>query len=213
MNPSKSIDASFLSIGKIDDPDPLPYARASYSERLAVLEQLRTRAHEMSRLREPSPGSESGQWPTIREILRAFAAHQVEFVIVGGYAVAFHGYDRFTGDIDLFIHSTAENARAIIAAFRGLHFEHPELTIEALTARESVFRFGKRPEQTELLLQVKGITWEEAWKNAIQFELLGAPVRFVDLENLIKAKQAAGRPLDVNDVEKLRQIQRDSWLK
>jgi hypothetical protein len=207
------IDPSFLSVGKIDDPDPLPYARSSYEERLAALERLRERFHEIPKLREPPPATESRRWPTIREILHAFAAHNVEFVIVGGYAVVFHGYDRFTGDIDLFIHPTPENAGSIIRAFESLGFTHSDLTVEGLTHAGSVFRFGNRPEQTELLLQVKGTTWDEAWRSAIERPLMGVSVRFLDLESLINTKAAAGRPGDIEDIERLRQIQRDSWLK
>jgi hypothetical protein len=177
-----------------------------------VLEELKARFKTMPKLREPPPPAGSQQWPMIREILQAFTAHGVQFVIVGGYAVVFHGYDRYTGDVDLFVHPGPSNADAIVRAFQSLNFTHPELSVSALTRRSSVFRFGVRPEQTELLLDLKGVTWEDAWQNAIEHELMGVRVRFLDIENLIKSKEAAGRPRDWDDVEKLRQIQRDSWL-
>lgn len=213
VSANQRIDASFMRIGKIDDPEPPPYARASYAERLSAHEALKDRLKDLPVMRVSPPPSGARRWPTIREILNAFGSHKVQFIVVGGYAVIFHGYVRTTEDIDLYVNPSPQNAETIVAAFRSLDFSHPELTVEFLTKAGSVFRFGRIPEQTELLLQVKGITWDDAWNRSIQHELMGVQVRFLDLENLIKSKQAAGRLQDLADIEKLREIQRDSWLR
>ena len=156
--------------------------------------------------------SHSSHGLTMQQVLAAFVKNGVEFLVIDGYAVAFHGHVRLTKDVDLFIQPSPENAKRIIAAFEELGFKHPELTVNGLMKPDSVFKLGKAPEQIELLNTVKGITWEEARAGAISEKLLAQPVRFVDLETLIKSKKAAGRLQDLADVEALERIQRDSWL-
>jgi len=133
-------------------------------------------------------------------------------LVIGGYAVVFHGHVRLTADIDLFIRSSAGNARKILAAFEDLHLAHPDLTLEGIVKPGSVFKFGRAPHQVELLNDVKGITWDEAWRGAVSEQLFGQKVRYLDFETLIKSKKAAGRLQDLADVEALERIRRDAWL-
>jgi len=205
-----------LSVQAVDEPQPPPFVAQSHSERMIALEDLKrlylllpkrkSAAHSMS---EDLPSS---SWLTMQAVLAAFVKREVEFVVIGDYAVVFHGHVRLTKDIDLFIHRSEENAHRIVTAFNELGFKHPELTLESLMKPGSVYKFGRAPQQVELLNEVKGITWEETRDGAIPEKLLEQSVHFMDLETLIKSKKAAGRLQDLADAEALERIRRDSWL-
>lgn len=201
-----------LSVHSVNEPVPLPFAKKSFQERLLELERLK----ELYQVLPQSNRLDEDAAPygsfSLQEALSAFVAHQVEFILIGGYAVAFHGYPRFTHDLDLYIQPTPENAKRIISGFEQIGFKHPELNIEGLLKPGSVYKIGKVPHQLELINEVKGITWDEAASTAISERLLGQKVRFLNLDTLIKSKKAAGRLQDLADVEQLERIQRDSWL-
>jgi hypothetical protein len=158
------------------------------------------------------PPQENKKWPSIQDVLGSFVREGVEFMIIGEYAVAFHGHVRLTKDIDLFFHRTQINARRIISAFQKIEFEPSDLSVEGLTKLGSVYRFGIAPDQIELLNEVKGITWDEARKEALEEKLFEQPVLFINFEALLKSKKAAGRLQDLADAEALERIRRDSWL-
>ena len=205
-----------MSIHSIEERQAAPYTFQSYQERLIALEDLKelylvlpkrkTTNHSM-----PSDSSPS-HWPTMQDVLAAFVKHDIEFIIIGGYAVVFHGHVRLTRDIDLFIQPTRENVEKIVAAFTDLDFKNPDLNSDGLMKKGSVYKFGKAPNQIELLNEVKGITWEEAKNHIIAEKLFDQPVLFLDLDTLIKSKKAAGRLQGLADVEALEQIRCDSWL-
>ncbi len=205
-----------LSVHRLGEPQVESYALQSYQERMVALEDLKRLYHALPKRKSAvCPMSDDSSFAsdfTIQEVLAAFVKHGVEFVVIGGYAVAFHGYVRLTKDVDLFIHRTTKNAERIVSAFGELNFNHPELTVEGLMKLGSVYKFGRVPDQVELLNEVKGITWDEARSHAIPEKLLEQPVYFLELETLIKSKKAVGRLQDLADVEALERILRDSWL-
>lgn len=140
---------------------------------------------------------------SLEQILALFNKHRVEFLVVGGYAVAFHGYPRFTRDVDLFYHQTSENADRILAALTEAGFSKISLTKEDLLHPQMNYKLGRPPNQIDLNPDVKGVAWATASRTANRGEILGQPVRFVDFDTLIVTKRAAGRPQDLADIDGL----------
>lgn len=144
-----------------------------------------------------------GQVLDLGKILQLFNQHGVEFLVVGGYAVAFHGHPRFTRDLDLFYHQTASNAEKILRAFREYGFDELTLTAEDLQHPTLNYKIGYPPNQLDLNPDVKGVTWNKAAASAVDGHLLGQPVKYLSFDALIDSKTAAGRPQDLADVEHL----------
>ena len=203
-----------LKVQEVNEPSPLPFAKKSYRERLEALEELRELYRVLPTNSQNVLTEDPSSYPgfSLQDVVTTLVSQEVEFILIGRYAVAFHGYPRFTHDLDLYIHPTQENAKRIVSAFEQLGFKHPELTIEGLLKPNGVYKIGKVPHQLELLNEVKGISWDEARSTAISENLFGQKVYFLNLDTLIKSKKAAGRLQDLADVEQLERIRRDSWL-
>ena len=139
--------------------------------------------------------------------LRAFAAlleaHQVEYLIVGGYAVAYHGYPRFTGDIDFFIAVAPENAKRLQAVLEEFGFGNVGLSEADFLDYGAVIQLGYAPNRIDILTQVDGVTFAEAWPLRQVALVDGLPLKFIDRESLIASKRAAGRPKDQADLVRL----------
>lgn len=140
---------------------------------------------------------------SLERVLTLLNRYQVEYLIVGGYAVAFHGYPRFTRDLDLFYNQTPENADRILAALREAGFTNLSLAKNDLLHPLLNYKLGRPPNQIDLNSDVKGVTWDAANRAAVAGEILGQPVRFVDFDTLIATKRAAGRPQDLADIDGL----------
>ena len=144
-----------------------------------------------------------GQTLDLEKILRLFNQQGVEFLVVGGYAVAFHGHPRFTRDLDVYYHQTPANAGKIWAALCEYGFEGLTLSPDDLLHPELNYKIGYPPNQLDLNPNVKGLSWEKTSAAAIAGSLLGQPVRFISFDDLIDSKTAAGRPQDLADIEHL----------
>ena len=140
----------------------------------------------------------------LKELLRAFNAHSVRYLVVGGYAYGVHAEPRATKDLDIFISSDQENSQAV---FRALaQFGAP---LDGLSAADfmdgSTFQIGLPPARIDLLQHIDGISFDEAWKNRIQGLIDGeTPVVVISRDDLIRNKLASGREQDILDVKKLR---------
>ena len=139
----------------------------------------------------------------LENILALFNRHHVEYLVVGGYAVAFHGHPRFTRDLDLFYHQTPANADRIMAALREAGFATLSLTKDDLLHPQLNYKLGRPPNQIDLNPDVKGIRWADAFGKAVDGEILGQRVKFLDFDTLIDSKRAAARTQDVADIEAL----------
>ena len=139
------------------------------------------------------------------DFLRQLNVHSVRYLIVGGYAVAVHGHPRYTGDLDVFVDPTAENARALVAACRAFGFDLPDLVPELFTGRDNVVRLGVEPVRLEVITSISGVEFTEAYPRRLEVPLGGVVVSFISYEDLIKNKLASGREKDRVDVQALQQ--------
>jgi hypothetical protein len=145
----------------------------------------------------------------LKELLRVFNDHGVKYLVVGGYAYGVHAEPRATKDLDIYIGSDESNSKAV---FRALsEFGAP---LDGLSPADfvdgSTFQIGQPPARIDLLQQIDGIGFEEAWKNRIQGLIDGdIPVMVISRKDLIRNKVATGREQDVLDAKKLRASSED----
>ena len=142
----------------------------------------------------------------LREFIALLNSHKVEYLIVGGHAVAFHGHPRFTGDIDFFIRPTIENAGRVIAVLREFGFGNLALVPGDLIAPGRVVQLGRPPGRIDLLTSISGVEFEEAWGLRVLAKLHGKAVNFLGWDALIRNKEASGRDKDRSDLKKLQAI-------
>lgn len=128
----------------------------------------------------------------------------VDYLIVGAYAVAFHGAPRATGDFDILIHPESEHVARLLRAVKRFGFPSEEVTPEDLLARSKILQLGRSPVQIHIMTSISGVSWEDAWKSRESAMYSGLPVLVIGRSALLANKTAAGRAKDVADVEALR---------
>lgn len=141
--------------------------------------------------------------PDFSAFLRSFAEHRVEYLLIGGYAVAYHGYPRPTGDFDVWVRPAEENASRIVEALRAFGFSVPLLEPSLFTRPNVVTRMGVSPNQIEVFTSISGVTFEACWPGRVEDEWDGAPALIIGLECLKQNKRASGRLKDLADLENL----------
>ncbi|MEM1033571.1 MAG: nucleotidyl transferase AbiEii/AbiGii toxin family protein [Myxococcota bacterium] len=145
-----------------------------------------------------------------RDLLAAFEASKVRFVLLGGYAVSFHGKPRSTKDIDLLVDVSPENRRRVSEALAAFGAP-PSVVADAKVQRsDQVLYFGVSPVRVDILGSASGIAFDGVFERAVRTTIDGVPVRVIALEDLIANKLASGRTRDLEDVKALRAFhQRD----
>ena len=138
-----------------------------------------------------------------KEFFALFNAHKVEYVIVGGYALAFHGAPRYTGDIDVLVRAEETNAQRILAALSDFGFSELDLTGADFSDPDRVLQLGVPPVRIDILTSLTGITWQEASTDTLDLDYGGVPVQVVGREALLTNKRATGRAKDLADIEAL----------
>ena len=138
-----------------------------------------------------------------KELLELLNKHEVEYVVVGGHALAFHGAPRYTGDIDILVHPTEKNARKIMAVLRDFGFGEVGLSADDFVKEDRVVQLGRPPVRVDLLTSVSGVTWPEVDSGAVPGEYAGAPVRYIGRAEFVRNKRALGRNKDLADIEAL----------
>jgi hypothetical protein len=139
------------------------------------------------------------------EMLGALSAAGVEFLVVGAYALAAHGMPRATGDIDIWVRPTRENAERVLRAVRSFGAPLFDLTIADLLRSDTVFQIGVAPNRIDLLTGITGVEFESAWSNRLTVNVDDHPVPVIGVDDLIRNKAATGRPQDQADLIWLRQ--------
>ncbi len=141
--------------------------------------------------------------PDFREFVACANAHDVRFLIVGGYAVAFHGHPRYTKDLDVWVESTAENAQRLLKALEEFGFGALDLQVEDFLEPDQVIQLGYPPLRIDLLTSVSGVSFDECYPNRQAVEADGVELPFIGLADLKANKRASGRHQDLADLENL----------
>lgn len=144
--------------------------------------------------------------PDFKDMLSALSAEGVEYLVVGAYAMAAHGIPRATGDLDLWIRRTEDNAGRVLKALAVFGAPTEELNVDDLTTPDLIFQIGLRPNRVDLLTSVDGVSFEEAWPGRLVTEVEGVEIAVMGLDDLIRNKEAVGRPRDRADAEELARI-------
>lgn len=137
------------------------------------------------------------------DFLKSLNGRRVEYLVVGGYAVGYHGFVRATGDLDVFVRASPANAARLVAAFRDFGFDVPELTEATFLNPGRIVRIGVPPLRLEVMNEISGVRFEDCYDRRAEEEIDGVRVSFIDRESLLANKRAAGRTRDLADVEAL----------
>lgn len=139
----------------------------------------------------------------MKDLLRLFHQHQVQYAVCGGFAVAHHGFVRMTLDLDLLLDPDAQNAKRAFAALAEFGFGDAGFTSEDLMKPDTAVTLGEQPNQIDLLTRMSSRPPAEVIRNSVPADLDGVPVRVVAKEDLLQAKREANRPKDRIDLEEL----------
>ena len=142
-------------------------------------------------------------YPDFKELLELLNAHEVDYLIVGGYALALHGAARFTGDLDIYLNTHPDNASKILDVLNEFGFGSLNLSEKDFTKDNNIIQLGVPPVRIDFVTSIDGVKWETAWKNRIQGEWADVPVCYLGRDDFIANKRASGRMKDLADIESL----------
>jgi len=142
--------------------------------------------------------------PDFRELLSFLEKHKVRYLVVGGYAVMKYTEPRFTKDLDLWISTDEENSKAVYAALKEFGAPLKGLAPPDFTQEGYFYQMGNPPFRLDVMMSIPGVTFETAWANREKVQLEGLVIPFISKADLIKAKEAGGRPQDLIDAKELR---------
>lgn len=137
------------------------------------------------------------------EFLRLLNSKQVEYLLIGGWAVGYYGYPRATGDMDIWVSRKKENADKLIETFKEFGFDIPDLSTDLFTKENQITRIGVPPLRIEVLTTISGVTFDECYSNRKIADLDGVKINLIGLGDLKKNKAAAKRYRDLDDLENL----------
>jgi hypothetical protein len=141
--------------------------------------------------------------PDFKELLELLNSHKVDYLVVGSYALAFHGAPRFTGDIDLFVSPDTSNAKRILEALREFGFGSLNLSEADFTSPDNVIQLGVPPVRVDIMTSLTGVSWERANSNKVKGSFDKTTIYLISREDLIANKAALGRKKDLADIEAL----------
>ena len=138
-----------------------------------------------------------------REFLESLNSRGIDYVIVGAHSLAFHGQPRYTGDLDILVRATPENAAKVVDLLNHFGFADASFKESDFTQPEQLIQLGRAPNRIDLLTSITGVMTEEALAGKVQAELDGIPVFILSKDALIRNKRAVGRPQDIADLTML----------
>ena len=138
-----------------------------------------------------------------KEFLQLLNARGAEYVVVGAFALAFHSEPRFTGDLDILIRRTPDNAARVLETLHAFGFASLAITSEDLLSEGRVIQLGIRPNRIDLLNSLTGVDAEVVWQKRTPGDLDGVPLHYIDFESFRINKLAAGRDKDLEDLRRL----------
>ena len=139
----------------------------------------------------------------LREFLESLNSRDIDYVIVGAHSLAFHGRPRYTGDLDILVRSTSENAAKLVDLLNQFGFAESGFKESDFTASERMIQLGRPPNRIDLLTSISGVTADHAFATRISAQLDGIPVFVLSKDALIQNKRAFGRPQDLADLDTL----------
>jgi predicted nucleotidyltransferase len=139
----------------------------------------------------------------LREFIELLNAREVRYLIVGAYALAYHGHPRYTGDIDFFVEPSADNAERIAHVFSQFGFANIGVGTEDFRVPDQVVQLGIEPNRMDLMTSISGVTFDEAWNTREYGDLDGIRVPFISRDLLKRNKAAVGRKQDLADLDYL----------
>ena len=138
-----------------------------------------------------------------KEFLQLLNDKKVEYLLIGGYAVGYHGYPRATVDMDIWIAIEPRNAEKVVLALREFGFDLPELSAELFLKKDQVIRMGVPPLKLEILTTISGVEFEECYEERVKDKIDDVSVNIISLRHLKINKKNSGRHKDLNDLENL----------
>jgi len=141
--------------------------------------------------------------PDFKEFVQLLINNKVEYLVVGGYAVGIHGHPRYTGDLDIWLNPTEENANKILTSLNEFGFSSFGLSHSDFCKEGTIIQLGYPPLRIDLLTSIDGVTFEECYKNRKEVEIEDIIVYFIGYNDLIKNKKESGRLRDLDDINNL----------
>jgi predicted nucleotidyltransferase len=141
--------------------------------------------------------------PHYRELLQLLNEFEVEYLIVGGFAVMKYGEPRYTKDLDVWVSNSAQNSFRLVGALKkfGAPLEQDGITPETFTEKQVVYQIGIAPVRIDILTAITGVEFPDAWRKRVASTFFGVPVHFISLGDLVANKQALGRSSDLKDLK------------
>jgi hypothetical protein len=140
----------------------------------------------------------------LREFVELLNSNEVDYVVVGAHAVAYHGYPRYTGDLDLLIRPSADNAARVLQSLSQFGFGKLPLGADDLQTEGKVVQLGLPPNRIDLITSISGVSFDEVWSARESGDLAGVPTAFIGRDALLRNKESTGRAKDLGDAEELR---------
>lgn len=141
--------------------------------------------------------------PDFKEFLQLLNVHSVRYLLIGGYAVGYHGYPRATVDMDIWVAIHPDNARRVVMALKEFGFDLPEVEETIFLQENKVIRMGVPPMRLEILTSISGVEFADCFHERVVDVIDGIQVNLISLERLKENKKASGRYKDLNDLEQL----------
>jgi len=138
-----------------------------------------------------------------KEFIELLNKNDVRYLVVGGYAVAFHGYPRYTKDMDVWIDRSPANAGKLLKALGEFGFGSLNLTPDDFLEADQIIQLGYPPNRIDILTSCTGLDFDDCYGAKVDFEMDGVRVQFIDIESLKKNKRSTGRTQDLADAENL----------
>jgi predicted nucleotidyltransferase len=137
------------------------------------------------------------------EFLKLLNKHKVKYLLIGGYAVGYHGYPRATNDIDIWVENSEENADKLVKTVKAFGFNEPKLSSELFKIKKNIIRMGRTPMRIEIILDIDGVEFTKSYEKKIIADIDGIKVNIISLPDLKTNKKASGRHKDLADLEYL----------
>lgn len=141
--------------------------------------------------------------PDFKEFLKLLKEHEVRYLLIGGYAVGYHGYPRATEDLDIWVAVHPENAKKLVAVLKQFGFDDPSLSPDLFLQIPKIIRMGFPPMRLEITTSISGVEFDECFRTRVVDTFDGVEVSLIDLAHLKKNKKASGRAKDIADLENL----------